>query len=37
MKAAIFDKFGSAQEVLEIQNIEDPKINDNEVVCSKIF
>jgi len=32
MKAAIFDKFGSAQEVLEIQNIEDPKINDNEVI-----
>ena len=32
MKAAIFDKFGSAQEVLKIQNIEDPKINDNEVI-----
>ena len=32
MKAAIFDKFGSAQEVLEIQNLEDPKINDNEVI-----
>ena len=31
MKAVIFDKFGSAQEVLKIQNIEDPKINDNEV------
>ena len=32
MKAAIFDKFGSAQEVLKVQNIEDPKINDNEVI-----
>ncbi len=32
MKAAIFDKFGSAQEVLKIQDLEDPKINNNEVI-----